>query len=324
MPVFSAFIPEIHRNVSSGFVDILIRTQREELFTGLMQLSYLPNENLILTFVEGVEQQLYRCHENTNEIIPRSAWHQTIDRSGAFVGLLGLSLEAIRVLRIAHEAPVVRMEHLVLKPEELLEHAGTWLHAVEPSMVRVQGDQVDHIYLFANCAGSTVETVSLAGGKAQYSISDSFTAPDNSKSEYQVIRYIGAHDHATWQEYELRMTFNPFVRMLMNRFTELAGRTLTERLCEQLTVWARGGGWNITLNNNGVIDRHYFDSLSEAVNAYTDILRRFQYEASPAIGSRLADGISREVLLKLDASRRELLLQHIFTQQGLGGVTVRA
>jgi len=324
MPVFSTFIPEIHHNVSPGFVDVLIRTQREELFTGLMQLRYPPNENLILAFVEGTEQQLYRCNENTTEIIPHSTWHQTMDHPEAVVGLLGLSLEAMRVIRVAHEAPVVRVEHLVLKPQELLEHAGKWSLDAEPSIIQIHGEQVEHVHLFANCTGATVETVSFAGGKVHYSISDSFSVPDTSKGEFQVVRYASTHDHPIWQEYELRLTFNPFVRMLMSRFNELAGRTLTERLGEQLTTWARGGGWNITLNSNGVIDHHYFDVLSETANAYMDILRRFQDEASPAIGSRLADGISREILSKLDVPRRELLLQHIFTKQGPGSATARA
>ena len=73
-------------------------------------------------------------------------------------------------------------------------------------------------------------------------------------------------------------------------------------------------------SSNGVVHRQYFDSLQEAVNACADLLGRFQLESSSAIGPRLVENISREVLAKLDASRRELLLRYIFSQPGLGGV----
>ena len=52
MPDLSAFIPETHRDISSGYVETLIQARREELFTGLMRLSYITyftwlNEELV-------------------------------------------------------------------------------------------------------------------------------------------------------------------------------------------------------------------------------------------------------------------------------------
>jgi hypothetical protein len=80
----------------------------------------------------------------------------------------------------------------------------------------------------------------------------------------------------------------------------------------------RDAGWNITLSSNGISNRQYFDTLESAVGLYVDLLRRFQDEASPAIGSRMACDISYEVLSKLDSVRRELLAQFIFGQLGAG------
>jgi len=134
------------------------------------------------------------------------------------------------------------------------------------------------------------------------------------------VRYVSNREHEVWREYELRLAFNPLMRMLLNRFSELAGRALTERLCEQLSLWAREGGWNITVTTNGAVNRHYFDSLESATNVYSDLLRRFRQEAIRAIGSRMVDDISRESLIKLDPYRRELLTQHIYTQPGVGSV----
>ena len=324
MPVFSTLIPETHNNASPGFVDILIRTQREELFTGLMQLRYPSNESLVFTFVDGTEQNLYRCHENTTELVPRLAWSQTLGHSEAAVGLLKLSLEATRFMRVAYEAPVVRTEQMKLNTQELLGHAGKWVLEPEPAIVHVRTGEVDRIYLFADRSNLILEELSFVDGKVQFSISDSSFGRTLPEAEHQVVRYISNREHAVWREYELRLAFNPLVRMLMKRFSELAGRGLTERLCGHLSAWAREGGWNITISSNGAVNRQYFDTLEAAVNAYTDILRCFQSEVMPAVGPRLVEIMFRETLMKLPPNFRDILNQYIYGQYGLGSAALIA
>jgi len=324
MPNFSAFIPEIHHGVSPGFVDVLIKTQRAELFTGLMKFCHPSNENLVFAFVDGVERELYRSNQSTTEKIPRSDWSKTLFSSDSSVGLLPLSLEAMRVVQVAHEAPVLRVEQMNLDSLELLDQADKWELDPEPSVVHVHTSQADSFYLCANRSNLVLEEIVFVGGKVQFSISNSSFAQSLPQGTHQVTRYVSVRDHAAWHGYELRMAFMPLMRMLMQRFSELAGRGLTERLGEQLSSWARGGGWNMTFSGNGVINREYFDSVDEAVNAYKDLLGRFQMETGRAIGPRMVENISREVLFKLDASTRELLMHYLFTHYGLDGVVVKA
>jgi len=59
------------------------------------------------------------------------------------------------------------------------------------------------------------------------------------------------------------------------------------------------------------------------VDAYTDILRCFQDEAGIAIGLRMTENILLDVLSRLDANCRELLLQFIFTRSEGGSLVVR-
>jgi hypothetical protein len=324
MPAFSAFIPETHSNVSPGFVDILIRTQREELFTGLMELRQPSNETFVIIFVDGVEQKLYRCREHSTEIIQRADWSRMISHSEATVGILSLSLEALRFIQVAYEVPVTRVDQLRLKSQELLEHASRWLSDSDPSILQVRIDTVNRWYLFADRSSSVLEEITVANDNFQFSISDPLFAQSFPDGEHEVTRYISNREYAAWQEYELRLAFNPFIRMLMKRFSELAGRVLTERLCEQLSAWARTGGWNIVISSNGAINHQYFDTLEAAVSAYTDILRRFHSEVLPAVGSRLAENIFRETLMKLPPNFGNILNQYIYKQHGLGSTLLIA
>ena len=86
---------------------------------------------------------------------------------------------------------------------------------------------------------------------------------------------------------------------------------------------AVAGGWNIFFSGDSVINHQYFDSLEAAVDAYTDIMRCFQDEAGVAIGLRMTENILLDVLSRLDANCRELLLQFIFTQSEGGSLVVR-
>lgn len=323
MPDFSKLISATHHNISSGFLETLIQTRREELFTGLMRLNYETGENFMFSFVEGIQQRLYRPHENTVDILPQRTWSNIVDHRNATVGLLHLSVEGMRFARIVHESPVLRTEKLTIESEELAEAVAKWSLDTDASVLFVQSEPVNKYYLIAGHSNPVIEELSFVRDEANFSLSDaSFPRMlPKAGAGYQVARYVCNSEHAVWREHELRLAFNPLIRMLLTRFSELGGRVLTERMCERLSLWAHQGGYNITVTSNGVVNKQYFDSLDNAIGNYVDILRQFRKEAIPAIGSRMVETISRETLNKFDPYRRELLSQHIYSQPGVGSLT---
>ena len=321
MPDFSHVIPESHQNVSPGLLEMLIQTRREELFTGVMRLCPASGENLIFSFLEGMQQKLYRCREEAVDIVPRQTWPAELGRDCSAVGFLSLPIEALRFMRVVHEAPVRQVEELTLTLEQLIDAAGKWAAAREPGIVHIQGDKVNRYHLVAGDSTPVIEELSILGGEVRFSLNDASFPKMLPKTDYRVLRYVSVRDHDVWREYELRLAFSPFMRMLLNRFSELAGRVLTERLCEQVSLWAREEGWKVILSGNGLVNRQYFENLESAKRLYADVLRHFQEEASLAIGTRMTEGISQEILLKLDSYRRELLAKNIYSRPGLSNAT---
>lgn len=320
MPDFSTLIPETHRSISLGYVETLIQTQREELSTGLMRLRYPSGENLFFSFLEGIQQKLYRAVENRVEVIPRHTWSDALKGTSLSAGFLSLPVEAMRFVRIAHEAPIVHVEEAKLTAEELTVHAETWAAGQEPRIVYLEAQGIKKYYLIAGCSTPIIEELSFGEQGAHFNIGDASFSRALPNQNYQITQYVSSRDHELWREYELRLAFSPLMRMLFSRFSELAGRVLTERLCAQLFTWTRENGWNMAVTSNGIVNHHYFDSLDSAVGVYAELLRRFRQEASQAIGLRMADGLSREILVKLDPYRRELLTQYIYSQDGVGSI----
>lgn len=58
-------LPDMYVKVSHGFVETLIQTQREELFSGVMRLHYPSGELLLLTFLEGNQQNFIVVRKTT-------------------------------------------------------------------------------------------------------------------------------------------------------------------------------------------------------------------------------------------------------------------
>jgi hypothetical protein len=316
MPDFAEIIPASYQNVSPGFLETLIQARREELFTGLMRLTFISGEDFLAGFLEGTQQKLYHCHGAVSEVIPRQTWRETFGRGGASVGFLPLPLEAMRFVRVIHEVPVRQIEETTINAEELADAVAKWCRAQDPGIIHIQGGQVDRYYLIAGTSTPVIEELSILGGETRFSLNDASFPKTLPKLEYHVLRYLSEPGHDLWREYELRLAFHPFMRMLLSRFSELAGRVLTERLCEQMSTWASREGWNVSLSSNGIVNRQYFDSLENATRFYVELVERFSGEARPALGARMTENILQEILMKLDSYRRELLTRSILPPRG--------
>ncbi len=312
MPDFSSTIPDVHIKVSSGFVESILQTKREALFTGLMRLHYPSGENLVFTLINGVQQKLYRSNEQYMDVIPRQSWSGYIDRPDAAIGFLHLPIEALRLMRVVQEATIIKSEQKSLSVKDLSNNAEIWVADSYPSIIHIEHKSVNKLYLIAGYSTPIIEELTFAGDQARFSIHDvsfpNFLPP----AEYEVTRYVSDNQYDVWQEYELRFAFNPLMHVQITRFSELTGRVLTERLCEQLSTRIRDWGWKINITTNGIANHHYFASLGEAKAAYLEIVRSFNSLASPAIGLRMTNGLARDSLLKLSPYQRTLLQRHIY------------
>jgi hypothetical protein len=311
MSDFTAFIPVTHQNISFGLMDVLIQERRQELFSGLMRISYPSGEKFVFMFLDGVQQRLYRCSELTTEIVNRHSWSQVLNRPGASVGFLPMDVDGLRVVRVFHETPVQSEEHVSLSARELVERIEAWAKNPQPGFVLIGSAASDHIRILVGSPNPIIEELTVTAGQAKFSIADeSFqqTLPD---ATFTTSHYLSNSEHHTWREYTLRLAFHPLMRILLTRFGELAGRVLAERLGAQLTDWVTSSGWKMSINSNGVINREFFDTLDEANEVYAGILTRFREEAGLAVGPRLVENMFRETQMKLPPVFRDPLDQYI-------------
>jgi hypothetical protein len=304
-------------------VEVLIQEHRQELFSGLMRISYPSGENFVFMFLDGVQQKLYRRFEAKTEIVDHQSWSQVLNRPGASVGFLPLGVDGLRLIRVICEAPV-QEEQTSLSYNELVERVRLWVDSPVPGFVYMRSGNIHRIHVLAGNPNPIIEELSVTEGRATFSIGDASFAQALPNSEYKTSYYLSTADHDAWREYKLRLAFHPLMRMLITRFGELAGRILAERLGGQLTDWVTNGGWNLSINSNGVVNREFFDSLDEALEVYVGILRQFRDEAGLAVGPRLVENMFRETLMKLPPIFRDVLNQFMVGQFVPGSATLIA
>jgi hypothetical protein len=312
MQDFLQHFPDTYTKVSASFVETLVQSQRGELFTGAMRLHYPSGDSFLLTFLDGVQQKLYCYHGDQTEAAPQQAWSGILDRPDAFISFIKLSEDALRFVRVAHEAPVRKVERGNSSKQELTSSVSQWTTESLPSILRLQSDKTDRLYLIAGHSAPVIEELSWTGEDEYFSLCDASFPSQLALPEYHVIRFISDGAHEIWQEYELRFAFNLLMRMILLRFSELAGRILTERLCEQLSQHVADGRMRVKVTINGVTNHQYFNSMEDEIRLYMEILRSFREESATAIGKRLAENLVNEVLFKLDAHRKDLLKRHIY------------
>jgi hypothetical protein len=251
------------------------------------------------------------------EAIPRQSWTYAMDRPDASIAFLNLSVEAMRLARIAHEAPVLGMEQFQSTTHALAGRVRDWAAGMSPVVLMIRSEQVERVYLISGTSIPIIEELAIESGESRYSVTDSAFPGALADEEYHVVGFISDGDHELWQEYRLRYAFHPLVLLVINRFSQLAGRALTQRLCDQLSAWLQDQGWNMNTTINGLSNRHYFESIQQARSAYLAIMRRFNDESSQAIGLRMAEGLWWEALLRMDPYLRVLLEKYFYNQDGL-------
>ena len=314
MQDFLRHIPVTNTNVSRSIVETLIKTRQEKLFTGVIYIKYSSDDAWLFTFLGGIQQKLYHLREQTMEADNSQSWKDMIDHPNTSVSILEFTEEALRSLRVACEAPILQMEQFSVPRDDLSDHVRKWSEEMTPTILYVSGERTEKLYLIAGNSAPVIEELSWTGEKARFSVCDASFPVHFPPADYRVKRYVSDGKHVIWQEYELRFAFGPLMRIMINRFSELAGRILAERLCEQISQYTRDDRMNITVSVNGVANRHYFNSIEDAAHIYLKILRKFREEAGTAIGVRMADGLARETLFKQDERRRKLLQRYIFDQ----------
>jgi hypothetical protein len=319
MNEFFTATPVRVKNVSAGYTRAFLQQCYQDSLSGLLSLDS-PNGSVIFLHVRGSVLSIFRRNKDAWDKVERGGWDDALTEAGGDLRTVEMPVDAVRLMRLFYLSPVDNHRSITVNASEL------------PSIIEeVQKQNFGSLYYMAGDDNEAF--VSVAGGGVPH-VEMVFVTPLESRFEsgvslpedlalgkqFKLFAVRCDYSIDVWQEYFLRAAFQQLMGGVLKRYKDIAGKSLTERLCQQVSAKAQGRFSGLTLLENGMIHRQIFESLKGAAEAYSLIYDQVGWQMDAIVGPK----VMRDILLiswsVLRPQGRAILRQYVPTIQ-FGDVT---
>ena len=312
MQEFFTFFQNERRPVSPGTLSALIQLQRQELLTGLVEVTYPGDEQALLFFNLGVPFCLYYLSDGIWRKIPSTHWTDIFSLSDGEALILPLGGDGLRVLLLALDSGADHREELTLRPAALASHIAQLKAGKSVTLLRVRDEAFHGVVIFPG-RGLPVQDVILFSPRAVLTESPGLARLTGAGDRLLRITQREFEDVPIFmQEYAFRVAFLSITQSALKRFEELAGDILTESLGQEVNKYAYHQGWKIQFFGDHVSHRQYFAELSEAMLVYRSLYRLIRHYFQRVVGAGLASNIVSEGIGGLPEAYREIFERQNF------------
>jgi hypothetical protein len=130
------------------------------------------------------------------------------------------------------------------------------------------------------------------------------TTSDNS---WDVITYSHLASAQAYQCTVLRQGAMHWSRKILSRYQELVGQKLLQIMNRELNRQIRPWRWNITLDENDMVDTHFFPYLMDAAHAYRALFMAMGAQMNFVIGNNLTQRLLNETFEQVSPDERAVL-----------------
>lgn len=298
---FSSFAKE-SQPVSSGTLSALIQLQRQDLLTGLVELTYSEGVQALLFFNLGTPFALYSYQGEHWRKVPNTQWNDVFAQPHGKASVIPLGGDGVRVCLLALESAQGRSEEILLRPGGFLELMKQVKARETVSLLRVR-DEALHGLVVVPGRGLGLEDVlvfSPAGIQSDLKSLVRLLGDDDRLIRVSHVEFLPQSE--LMQEYALKVVFLGMVIPALTRFEQLAGDTLLESLGREVNNYAFHQGWKIQIYGNRVTHRQFFPEPGEALLVYRGLLRVMRHYIHQVVGASLAVNIIKEGVAQLSGT----------------------
>ena len=259
--------------VSSGTMNALIQIQRQDLLTGLVEVTYPGEMQSILLFNLGAPFALYHRTEDNWRKIPASQWGDAYSQANGEAAVIPLSGDGLRMCLMIFESGEGELEEVMLRPAGFAAHLETVKTREMASLLRVRDEAFHGLIVVPGGSVEVQDVLVFTPGGIHYDIKS-------------LMRLIGTEDRLMrltqvefpnlpqfMQEYALRVAFLTLSEIALRRFEQLAGDTLVDLLGQEVNNYAFHQGWKIQFFGCRVVHRQFFQEPAEAIVVYHSLFR---------------------------------------------------
>lgn len=317
-----SIVPLRMQGISGGYVQSQIQIHQKDLFTGMFHLSYEKTEH-VLFFLQGKLVSIYQLGEGFWEALSHKDWNDIISAARGDLRVLPLLVDGLRLYRLLLESDFSEtFASNELPANELAKYFSILPRDGRDTLAIIRQGESIAVLLLASENASITEGVMLSALGAQIGpgVLNQVSAWGNRICQLYLCRYNPWSE--AWREFALRNAYSTFVKKILTRYEELAGRFLVSDIDELVNEECSTHMWAISLHGHTLSNRHFFDTTQIAARAYSTLLEIMERQMEMVIGSKMAGQVLQNALLQLPVDARQLLREQVIVQAQLGSMVL--
>jgi hypothetical protein len=284
--LFDSIYPD-KRLASSNQLQIMLKLFQQDLMNGLVEISYSPEDKILLLLNGGKITCAYHCEGDLITRCPLSNLPVLLNgRSEGEIRACELAPSFLRAVKTIVEQPHSSNSLLSITtglPSVIQQYQAT----SEPSLLHIRWPRAEGFVFLPGNNFSPRQYSFLSEGQSSDSAGAVSMFSRWSEAECTISQYAGDPEREIWKENNLQLGFALLIEQIMRRHEELVGHLLSRKLEDNLNRLTQTQSWNITIAATTVNDVQIFDSLLDAAAAYRSILDLASRQINVVIGTRL-------------------------------------
>ncbi len=290
-------------------VQALLHACQQDLGHGVVEISYTPQDQTVLFFVENKISSVYTVKPEGWNRQPAANYPAHLQNAESKVRIIPLPLVGIRIGRIMLEG--LDPGHTFDLPSpDLKVHFNEWQRRAVPTLTHIRWPAAEAVLLIPGnqmplrTALFTSREQCLGEEKA---VARMVSWPE---AHCEVTAYTGHTKTEAYRENLLNIIFIRAMELILTRFSDISGRRLANAVSETMNIAAQQNHWHISAMDCQVSDDEVFPFSQDAFIAYRTLIGSCLPQIEKVIGSKLTNSILQETNNTVKKIDQEILQQY--------------
>lgn len=302
MKYFFRQIEDIPLNNSPVSAEIYFRGANA---TGLIEKQVNADRTAVLLFISGEPSMAYLLENGQSRSISLAEFLSLKDDVG-HTRAIKLPDVAGRLMLLAFESQV-KDKHVITNDEAWMKQVDQWKQDHWNGLVEVTSNNLHGFTFFWQ---GEPQKSDLIFSTSQGFISNFPPLSNMDDSVWNVTAYSHSASVQVYQCAVLRLGATNWCHKILDRYQQMVGQKLLQMMDRELNRQMQPWNWNIKLEENDMLDMHFFSHLVDEAHAYRALFMAMGAQMNFVIGNNLTQRLLSETFEQVLLDERVALQSH--------------
>ncbi len=270
--------------------------------TGLIEKQINTGRIAVLLFISGEPSMAYVLENGQSNTISLSEFLSLDDGTG-HTHAIKVPDVAGRLVLLALKSQI-KDKFAITNEEAWLKQLSQWKQDQWNGLVEITSRNLHGFTLFWQ---GEPQKSDLIFSTPQGFVSNFPTLNKSDDSVWEVATYLHSPSAQAYQCTVLRQGATHWCHKILNRYQEMVGQKLLQMMDRELNRQIQPWHWNISLDENDMLDMHFFPYLMDAAHAYRALFMAMGAQMNFVIGNNLTQRLLSETFEQVASDERAAL-----------------